>query len=158
MSTLVLAVLLAASASDQPGAGGAQATPRVEGKWLIQYAEEGGRRNNAWEQRQATIRGNTLSFEQDGREQTIQLTFGPNQTLRATAGRGQGGDGQGAGQSFGTLTGTHSGVFIAAQEFLCISLNKTTGRGTEGTQGQASADKGQGDSSGAFILILRRQR
>ncbi len=158
MSTLVLAIALAVGANEQVGAAGAAATPKIEGKWMITYAEERGRRNNAWEQRQATVRGTTLSFEQDGREQSLQLTFGPNQTVRATAGRGQGG---GADRSAGTLTGTHSGVFIAAQDFFCISLNPGTGadRRTPGQEGgQVGADKARGESSGAFILILRRQR
>ncbi len=133
MSALLMAALLAAPGADQPGA-----MPNVEGKWLIVYAEEGGRRMNSWEQRVANLKDNTLTYERDGKEQQIHLKFGPHQTLKASTAKedaSAGGD----------------GVYIAGQDYLCLSL--TSGNFTGGEKAQ-----GAGSSSGSFILILRRQR
>ena len=115
------------------------AAPNVEGKWLIVYAEEGGRRNTTWEQRVATVKGDTLSYSKDGDDRSLRLTYGPLQTVKATMSAG----GKEAGD-----TGSMSGVFIAGQDYLCLSLN------AGGAKGEKAATK----SSGAFILILRRQR
>jgi hypothetical protein len=115
-------------ADDAPKA----AAPKVEGKWRIVYAEEGGRRNNSWEQKVATVKDNTLSYESDGKERTLKLTFGPHQTVKAKgAGKGK---------------GEYSGVYISGQDYFSISLNAGEG------------DKGRGQSSGSFILIMRKQR
>jgi hypothetical protein len=154
MSTLLMAAVLAAVAADQPGErAAAGAMPNVQGKWLIVYAEEGGRRMNSWEQRVATIKDDTMTYERDGKEQAMHLTFGPHQTLKASAGK-----------SAENTAGTGQGVYIAAQDYLCLSLasgNFTGGeRGGAGAAGAAGAGQGQGHgtSSGKFILILRRQR
>jgi hypothetical protein len=140
MSSLLLAALLAS------GGGAAAADPKVEGKWLIVYAEEGGRRNTAWEAKVATLRDGTLSYERDGKKQSLKLTFGDNQTLKASLSRGEG-------KAGGDDKGAHSGVYIAARDYLCISLNP----GKKDTGAAAKAGGGT-TSSGAFILILRRQR
>jgi hypothetical protein len=105
------------------------AAPKVEGKWRIIYAEEGGRRNNAWEQQLASVRDNTLSYESEGAKRSLKLMFAPHQTLKAK--------------------GEHdyTGVYILGQDYLCVSLNDAKGEG-----------KGRGQSSGSFILILRKQR
>jgi hypothetical protein len=132
MSTLLLTFAVGAGIVAQAG-GTATAAPNLDGKWLVVYAEEGGRRNNAWEQRLATMKGDTLTYEQDGKERTIRLKLGPNQTLEA-AGAGE--------PSAKPLTG----VYIAGQDYLCISI------------GPAPREGGNmGPSSGSFILILRRQ-
>ena len=115
------------------------AAPNIEGKWLIVYAEEGGRRNTTWEQRVATVKGDTLSYSKDGDDRSLRLTYGPLQTVKATMSAG----GKEAGDK-----GPMSGVFIAGQDYLCLSLN------AGGAKGETAAAK----SSGAFILILRRQR
>lgn len=114
------------------------AAPDVEGKWLIVYAEEGGRRNTTWEQRVATMKGDTLSYSKDGDDRSLRLTYGPLQTVKAamTVGGKQAGD-----------KGAFSGVYIAGQDYLCLSLNP-------GEKGEKAAGK----SSAEFILILRRQR
>jgi hypothetical protein len=106
--------------------------PKVEGKWRIVYAEEGGRRNNAWEQRAATVRDNAISYEAEGKTRSLKLSFEANQAVKAT------GEGE--------TKGEFSGVYILSQDYLCISLNAREG------------DKGRGESSGSFILILRKQR
>ncbi len=142
MNTLLVTAVLALGAADEPAKKDA---PALDGKWVIVYAEEGGRRNNSWEQRQATIKGDTLSYEAEGEERAYRLTFGPNQAL--------------------TVTGTDKdkkslkGVCIVAQDYICISLI-TGGKGTGGKEPGAEKDAGppKHKSSGDFILILRRQR
>jgi hypothetical protein len=134
---LVAAVLVTSAgvlgAEDKPAAA-----PKVEGKWLIAYAEEGGRRNNAWEAQLATVSDNTLSFERDGKKSSLRLSFGPHQTVKASIAK-EGGEEK----------GDYTGVYIAAQDYFAISLN-------QGDKADAGADRGS--SSGAFILILKRQR
>jgi hypothetical protein len=109
-----------------------RASPKVEGKWRIVYAEEGGRRNNAWEQRVANVRDNTISYEAEGKMRSLKLVFEAHQTVKAT----------GEGES----KGEYNGVYIHGQDYLCLSLNAKEG------------DKGRRESSGSFILILRKQR
>lgn len=56
MSTMLVTTLLTfVAAQDDAG-------PKLDGKWLVVYAEEGGRRNNAWEQRLATIEKDALTY------------------------------------------------------------------------------------------------
>jgi hypothetical protein len=106
-----------------------EAAPKVEGRWRIVYAEEGGRRNNAWEQKIATVNDNTLSYDNEGKKRTLKLTFGPHQTVKAEG------------------EGEFSGVYIHGQDYLCVSLN--------GAKDEKTA---RGQSSASFILILRKQR
>lgn len=142
--------------------GGGEATPRelgkaMNGKWLIVYAEEGGRRNNAWEARQATIADGVLSYE-DGAGKKRSLTLMPNagQIMETNAP--------------GVKGGGMRGVYILGQDYLCLSLKKTgaktkgasTGAGGAAPGGAPTTAVGGGAgmsrSSGDFILILRRQR
>jgi hypothetical protein len=109
--------------------------PDVDGKWLIVYAEEGGRRNTTWEQKVATLKDGTLSYNKEGEERTLSLKFDADQKLTATLTVGK----EGTGKSL-------SGVYIAGQDYMAVSLN-----------GEGAKD-GAGKSSGAYILILRRQR
>jgi len=127
MTPLLMATVLLLGADEKK-----EAAPKVEGKWRIVYAEEGGRRNNAWEQRVAAVRDNALSYEVEGKTRSLKLSFGPHQTVKAT------GEGE--------TKGEYNGVYILGQDYLCISLNAKEG------------DKGRGQSSGSFILILRKQR
>jgi hypothetical protein len=143
MSALLMAAMLATVGAEPPGEKKADvAMPQVEGKWLIVYAEEGGRRMNSWEQRVATIKDDTLSYERDGKEQTIHLKFGPHQTLKAAARSGE-----------DKADASGEGVYIAGQDYLSLSLE--TGNFGSGEKG---GEKGHGTSSGSFILILRKQR
>jgi hypothetical protein len=113
-----------------------KAAPDVDGKWLIVYAEEGGRRNTTWEQKVATLKEGTLTYNKEGEERTLNLKFDGDQKLTATLTVGKE-----AGKSL-------SGVYIAGQDYMAVSLNP----------GEGGAKDGAGKSSGAYILILRRQR
>ena len=114
MTALAMTVVLAVSSSAAADA------PSIDGKWLIVYAEEGGRRNTTWEQRVATIKGDTLSYSKDGDDRSLRLTYGPLQTVKATMSAG----GKEAGDK-----GPMSGVFIAGQDYLCLSLNAGGAKG-----------------------------
>jgi hypothetical protein len=114
------------------------AGPDIDGKWLIVYAEEGSRRNTTWEQKVATMKGDTLSYNKEGEERTLKLKFGADQKLTATLTVGKE-----AGKEL-------SGVFIAGQDYLSLSLSS-------GAASDAK-DGGAAKSSGDYILILRRQR
>jgi hypothetical protein len=74
------------------------------------------------------VKGDTLSYEDAGKKRTLRLKFGPRQTVEAT----RTDDGGAGGKA-------HQGVYIAGQEYLCISL------------------EGAGGSGPDFILILRKQ-
>lgn len=131
MNALLMTTLLALGAADKPATGKDAAGPKVDGKWTIVYAEEGGRRNTAWETRPAMLKNGTLSYEDDGKKRSMHLTFGAHQHLTAT---GLGKDADKA----------HKGVYIAGQDYLTISIT--------------TAEKKEHASSGDFILILRRAR
>ncbi len=151
MSMLLVSVTLALGVGTPPAAKG----PSLDGKWLIVYAEEGGRRNNAWEQRPATVKGTTLSYEAEGgKMRSMKLKLGKNQTLTATV-------------SGGDAMEKRSGVYILGQDYLCLSLGKAAAKkdnaGAGAAAPEAAAPAGaaaaaQQSSSGDFILILRRQR
>lgn len=135
----MMAFLLSAALTAGVGAPEEKTTaPNIEGKWLIVYVEEGGKRNATWEQQVATVKGDTLSYSKDGDEHTLKLTFAPHQTVKAAASGGKGKD---------VKTADLHGVYVAAQDYLCLSLNPA-GKGPSG-ENKSSAD---------FILILRRQR
>jgi hypothetical protein len=129
MTALAMTVVLAVSYSAAADA------PSIDGKWLIVYAEEGGKRNTTWEQRVATAEKDTLSYSKDGDDRVVKLTFGAKQTLTATL------------KADGKDLGAFSGVCIQGQDYLCLSLNSDTAKGADKTT-----------SSGTFILILRKQR
>jgi hypothetical protein len=145
MNALLVTSLLAVGAGVARQEGRPGFTPKLEGKWLIVYTEEGGRRSTAWERKVATLRGDTLTYEREGEKRSLELAFGPNQTVRAKfsggGARGRGGPGKGG----------YHGVYIASRDYLCLSLNP-------GMPGRAAAEGKHGPSSGSFILILRRQR
>jgi hypothetical protein len=134
MTPLLLTVAMTLGADEK-------AAPNIEGKWLIVYAEEGSRRNTTWEQKVATAKGDSLSYSKEGEDRAIKLTFGAGQTVKGELSIG--GKVSEEGKSL-------SGVYIAGQDYMCLSLNP--GGGKEGKATDASK------SSGAFILILRRQR
>lgn len=150
MTSLLVAVVLSLSSG---GTAQDTAAPPIEGKWLIVYAEENSKRNNAWEQRVATIRGDTLTYQDAGEDRTLKFTFGPNQTVKATPGgwKDKSKDAPGL-----------SGVYIAGQDYFSLSLNAEKAAGKEKASDAASpkavSDTPASQSSGTFILILRRQR
>jgi hypothetical protein len=153
-------LLMVAALAMAPGAPASKAAegPDLDGKWLIVYAEEKGRRSQNWEQKVGTFKDGALTYEKDGKELTINFKFGPHQTVKATGGKAEGG-----------TSGESDGVYIAGQDYFCVSLSGGTFTGGEkGTskdkdsepkQPTAKADDtNKGNSSGDFILILRRQR
>lgn len=154
MSSLLMLAVLAMAPGDQ--AAKAAEGPDLGGKWLIVYAEEKGRRIQNWEQKQATYKDGALTYEKDGKELTINLKFGPHQTVKATGGKAE-----------GDTSGESDGVYIAGQDYFCISLSGGTFTGGEKGSGKEPAPKdatakadetNKGTSSGDFILILRKQR
>src|SRR4051812_15407032 len=135
MSRFGGAAWLAGAAGDQP-AGGAGAGPKLDGKWLVVYAEKDGKPVNAWEQQQVTAKGGVLSFEEEGKMHAYRLKFGPKNAVTASAVDAAGGEEQ---EDAKKGEGSQSGVYIAGRDYFCLSLG-----GGEGKKG-------------SFILILRRQ-
>jgi hypothetical protein len=155
---LVTAVFALGAGEAQPPGKGGKMGAGLDGNYQIVYAEEGGRRNNSWEQRMATIANNTLSYEgEGGKKLSLHLKLGKGHTIEATAGDG------GKGEAW-------KGVYILGQDYLCLSLakggkTKAGGAAVDGgpaakltpVQPQVGGDTGS-TSSGEFILILRRVR
>jgi hypothetical protein len=141
MGPMFLALALTAGADVQTAP-----KPGVEGKWLIVYAEEAGRRNNAWEQRVATFKGHKLSYRVDEKDHSLRVAFGHDQTVKAT-GTEENGDGKEA---------SYTGVYIAGKDYLCLSLRHAKAS-KDGEGKEEKADAKEEHSSGSFILILRRQ-
>ena len=140
MHSLLMTAVLVMVPGQQPGKDAFDAS-KLDGKWLIVYAEEGGRRINNWEQRPATLKDGALTYERDGKDFTLTLKFGPTQTVKVTAPKKD-----------DASEVNSDGVFIAGQDYLSVSLNSGTVTGAKDAK-----DKAPG-SSGSFILILRRQR
>src|SRR5262249_30658932 len=136
MGALLMVSMLALAADESA----ASSSAAIQGRWQIVYAEEGGRRDNSWEQRQATISGDTLKYEADGREHSIELKLGQQQALEASESGGK----------------SHRGVYIVGRDYLCISLESgrfgSANRGEAQERGTAKAG-GRERSSGSFILI-----
>jgi hypothetical protein len=156
MNVFLVAVVfgLGAGQAAQPAPGGKVMGGGMDGKWQIVYAEEGGRRNNSWEQQQATVEKGTLSYEgEGGKKRSLKFKTGPGQTVEATGDEG--------GKSW-------KGVYILGQDYLCLSLSKAlklkatpepapAALAPPGGGGEVGGGTG-GGSSGDFILILRRVR
>jgi hypothetical protein len=150
---MLMTAVLATAPVDQPTKAADAPAPNVDGKWLIVYAEEGGRRVQGWEQHVATLKDGVLTYDREGKDVTIDLKFGPKQTLKAASGA-----------TAGSKEAASDGVYIAGQDYLCISLTGGSFTGgdkpkEESKEKDAKADEpAKGPSSGNFILILRRQR
>ncbi len=140
MSAILLSIAIVAAAparaEDKPSG------PNFEGKWLIVYVEESSKRNATWEQQVATVKGDTMTYSKEGDERSLRVSFGSDQTVKVTATGGKDAEKKSV---------ELSGVYIAAQDYFCLSLNPA------GTKAPAAAD-GAKTSSAAFIIILRRQR
>lgn len=142
MSALLFAAMLTVGVG-QDAQPTASAAPNVNGKWMVVYAEQKGHRIESWNQQRATLQDGALSYQTNGKEETLHLKFGPHQTVTATGGNGK----------------MHTGVFIASKEYLCISLRGTARSADQGAseeQEAKGAGPAPGHSSGSFILILRR--
>jgi hypothetical protein len=119
MHSLLLTAVFVMVPGDQTGKDAFDAS-KLDGKWLIVYAEEGGRRINNWEQRPATLKDGALTYERDGKDYTLTLKFGPNQTLKVTAPKKD-----------DASEVNSEGVFIAGQDDLCLSLTSGTVTGAK---------------------------
>jgi hypothetical protein len=142
---VLVTAVLALGAVNRPAL--AQGATALDGKWTIVYAEEGGRRNNSWEMRPATFKGDTLTYDDNGKERALHLKFGPHQTVTVT----------GVGKD---TDKTFRGVCIVSQSYLCISVSAAKPRpeGRGAVKEEARADAPASNSSGEFVVILRRQR
>jgi hypothetical protein len=146
MSALLMNTVIALGIGQLAGA--------ADGRWTIVYAEEGGRRNNAWEQRLAVCKDGMLSYEDaGGKKLSLALKFGAHHALDATVNEG------------GPAGKAWHGVYILGQDYLCLSLNKGARKAGGGTStgtsggGSTTATAGGGTEGGSdFILILRRMR
>src|SRR5437588_411407 len=142
MNLLLFAALLAAAADDpqrgrvDPYSGrvGATAT-MLEGQWTVVYGEREGQRLDKAGTTNATIRGNSLTFNMDGQQHNWRLDFGAHQSLRAWH-EGEGtrtsSGASGTARNSGThnsggagKAGGHRGVYILSGEYLCLSLEPT---------------------------------
>jgi hypothetical protein len=156
MISLLMLAVLAMAPGDKDAKAAADTGPDLGGKWLIVYAEEKGRRIQSWEQMPATFKDGALVYEKDGKEQTINLKFGAHQTVKASGGKAEAG-----------ASGESDGVYIAAQDYLCLSLNggtftageKATGKDLKPIKPALGTDEpGNRPSGSDFNLILRKQR
>ena len=148
MNALIMAAVLAAAPADQATKTADAAAPHMEGKWLVVYAEENGHRVQGWEQSVANLKDGALTYDRDGKETTINLKFGDDQTLQVSEG-----------------DSAAKGVYIAGQDYLCISLagghfaGKAKAKEETSKEKDAKADEPtKKHFGGSFILILRRQR
>jgi hypothetical protein len=156
MTSLLMLAALAMAPGDKDAKAAAETGPDLSGKWLIVYAEEKGRRIQSWEQMPATFKDGALVYEKDGKEQKIDLKFGPHQAVKATGGKAEGG-----------TSGESDGVYIAAQDYLCVSLTggtftageKSSGKDLQPIKPKLGTDEPVNRPVGSdFILILRKQR
>jgi hypothetical protein len=142
MSAILLSIAIMAVPPARAGTEDKPGGPNIEGKWLIVYVEEGGKRNATWEQQVATVKGDTMSYSKEGDDRSLRLSFGADQTVKVTATGGKDAEKKSV---------EMSGVYIAAQDYVCLSLNPA------GIKAPAAGEATKG-SSAAFIIILRKQR
>jgi hypothetical protein len=108
MSVYLLAAVVALGAqqpapgtANQDRTGGQTAmTGLLDGQWTVVYFESHGHQAQAGSNATVTIHGGTLTFMRDGRQHTMHLNFGPNNTL-TVSGMGEGHEGTGRGQTQG---------------------------------------------------------
>ena len=180
MTTFLLAICLGllpqqSTQDAQRGERGATDTqaPRIDGQWTIVYCEMDGQKVDPSRSNTLTISGNVATFTKEGKQCRVQLNPGRDGMLTATelstdqrAGAQQDRPGAQPGQpGAGTVPGqgTHRGVYIASQEYLCLCLEK---QGSEprpaaatgaGAAARPAADRG-GDrpAEGKMVMILKR--
>jgi len=147
---------------------------KLDGEWTVAYAEMDGKKLEGKGFTQVMVRGNVITCKHDGKEKSWRLDFGPHNMVRCTElwdgkstgsstssqgttgqgttgqGQAQGTTGQGQGQGSSTQgTYTHHGVYIASQEYFCLSMHKgrdmrmgtADGLGGQGQGGQARQDQ-----------------
>jgi len=147
--------------------GVGQQTPvKIDGDWTPVYVEIEGKKIDNKDFTHVTIKNNVVSCRYDGKVNTYRLEFGPHHMVRCTEG-----------DKTNTTTTkdkqdahTHYGVYIASQDFFCISLDKGmdkrfdalpgTGNNTKDRDNQLKAQgrwEGQsGPHGSAMVFVLRR--
>src|SRR3954467_15229929 len=88
-SLLITALLIAAAPpdkdtrddnrKDQATAGNGS----IDGQWTVVYAEKDGKKMNLEDKSPVTIKNNTLTFKEDGKERMLRMHFGPGYTFWA---------------------------------------------------------------------------
>lgn len=182
MSLLLVSIALMVPALGQDtgratqGKDGTMPMVKLDGNWTVTYAEMDGKKIDTKSYTQVTIRGNTVTCKCDGKEHSWRLEFGPHNLIRCAEqidGKTTTTDSKLEPGSKGHHT--HHGVYIASQEFFCLSMNKghdhrnfTSGAEQGGRQGeeqrQAQPQPGAGPRFGSnhqphgahFVLILQR--
>jgi len=177
--TLALAASLGQASQPATGSGNRadQAESRkVDGQWEVVYIEMDGKKVENKNFANVTIQGNKLTCRHEGKEKTWTLEFGPHHRVRAeetTAGASTTGSTSNNSTANDRTSGTHDrfshGVYIAAKDYLCFSMNHgrdtTGGTGREAgatnnnannptTSTESSRDHGAYGSH--FVLILHR--
>jgi hypothetical protein len=149
---------------------------KLDGEWTVQYMEIDGKAVENKSVANVTIKNNVVTCRHDGKEKTYRLEFGPHHMVRCTeqvdgkttSDPGDKRDSSGKGYH------SHHGIYIASQEFFCLSMNKgmdrrsftsdSTERPQPGKQnpqpGNAQPAQGFGADQTpyacSFVLILRR--
>jgi len=95
----------------------------LDGQWTVVYAEMEGKREEPKGFTQVTIQGNTVTCRHEGKERSWKLEFGPHNLIRCTE-QTQGTASATPAQAPAGGSYTHHGVYIAAQDYFCLSLNK----------------------------------
>src|SRR5437660_6385327 len=130
----VLACALAVHAHISPQDKGNQLPPwkpapqKIEGQWTVVYAEIEGKKVSDKPFTNVVIKDNVLHFTHDGKELAYKLEFGPYHMLKATELPGKDAP-KGGKEPLTPGMHTHTGVFVAAQEYLTLALNKRGGKG-----------------------------
>ena len=140
----------------------------IDGDWTVVYVEIDGKKQEGKAYSNVSIKNNVATCNHDGKQKTWKLDFGPHHMLRSTE--------VDESQNIADKSNhTHHGVYIAGQDFLCISCMKGRDQRTISSDGklrqqanqvqdvvQASEQKGadgwqtQYPVGSDFVLILRR--
>jgi len=165
---ITIALVLPAQAQPQPREKGNEkmAAVKLDGAWTVTYAELDGKKIEGKGFTQVTIKNNVVTCRHDGKEKTWRLEFGPHHMVRCTEQI----DGKVSLDNEKRDSGeksqhTHYGVYVASQEYFCLSMHKGHDRrsfgSTERREGQAQPGSGlrfgdQAPHAGHFVLILQR--
>lgn len=145
----------------------------IDGDWTVVYVEVDGKKQEMKSYNNVKISNNVVTCNHDGKEKSWKLEFGPHHMVRSTE---IDSNRDSRTQNTSDKSGyTHHGVYIAGQDYLCISCMKGRDQRTISSDGKLrqQANQGQdvvqtGGQSGTdgwqsqypvgseFVLILRR--
>jgi hypothetical protein len=142
----------------------------LDGQWTVQYAEMDGKVIENKSVANVTIKGNVVTCKHEGKEKSWRLEFGPHHMVRCMEEIDGKATSDGTSNSNTSAKGYHShhGVYIAGQQYFCLSMNKgrdmrhlTTGveqnqQQPRNAQPAQAFGSGHGPHGSAFILILHR--